>query len=157
MALSIDSDCEPLACVKVLSSTLEMFSRAITPACRAVLCAIGYVGFSLTRFTKSCASSILKTAVQSASFLCTYISRFAVVNFMCILTPWSECVGMLHISVCKRPTNSITLLCFNLSQLATYPVFVVEVLAAVGSHTPRWPVSRYQNAFVSCDSAVSLP
>ena len=64
MALSIDSDCEPLACVKVFSSTLLMIHREIAPYRRDVFCAIRYAGFDLTRFTNSCASSILKAAVE---------------------------------------------------------------------------------------------
>ena len=32
MAVSIDRDCEPLACVKGLSSTLVMLYRVIAPA-----------------------------------------------------------------------------------------------------------------------------
>ena len=67
MALSINSDCEPLAWVKVLCSTLVMLYLAVAPACRAVLCAIRYAGFGVTRFTNSCASSILKNALESTS------------------------------------------------------------------------------------------
>ena len=36
-------------------------------------------------------------------------------------------------------------------------MFVADVTADVGSHTPRAPVSRYQKAFVRCDAATSLP
>ena len=157
MTLSIDSDSEPLKCVKVFSSTLVMLQLANAPACSAVLCAIRYAGFGLTRFTKSCASRISKTAVESASLLCTYISRLAFVNYICILTTLSKCVCKLHISVFNLPTISISLFCFNLSHRAWKPLYVEGATAAVGSHTPRSPVSRYQEALVSCVSAASLP
>ena len=53
----------------VLSSNLVMLYFEITPACRAVLCAIRYAGFGLTRFTISCASRNMNTTLESAALL----------------------------------------------------------------------------------------
>ena len=67
MAFSIDSDCEPLEKVKVLSLTLVRLYFAIAPSCRAVLCAIRYVGFGIIRFTNSCPTRTLKTNLEFVS------------------------------------------------------------------------------------------
>ncbi len=57
---------------------------------------------------------------------------FAFVNFICILTPGSKCVGTLHISVCKRPTISISLLCLGEELSSTLTVTILTPLGVVG-------------------------
>jgi hypothetical protein len=52
-ALSTDSDCEPLAKVNVLISTLDKGYFASAPVCRVLLWATRYGGFGLTRLTNS--------------------------------------------------------------------------------------------------------
>src|SRR5215469_8650 len=142
----MDNDCGPLEKVKDLSSTLVKLYLAEYPAARVSVCATKILGLALIRRTISSASRNLNLVVDVPSWFMRKKPDFALVSLICNRTPGSRKTGTLQISLCRRPYNSVTLLCFCLSHLAMKPLFLFSPVPAVGlgSQGLRSPLSIYQ-------------
>ena len=140
--------------MKVLSSTLVILYLAIPPLARHVVRdqideILAYPVNDQIRREKLKFSSGIGLCVHHIK------TRPPLVSFICSLTPGSRYGITLWISLCSLPSRCTSLLFLTKAHRAMNPVFLNSAL--VVSQGKRSSLSRYQNPFVKCEVAASLP